>query len=531
MSDVSRFAIVWTAGELPYNFVEPGYVGLMLAPSALPCDLLVWKGENVPDLSGYDALLVTVFGIGERHISQIRARYPHILIVAWPDPPVEHAFAPESWDPRYETMLAEIAQADYIAAHTPDGGEMAVYVALTGVPLVQLSTVVVTDTLRALRDVPKADYLLTTGHFWCPHYVAANVAACALVQQATGIPVVYVAETEQARDLARIAGLRADFRGRVSPKDFADLAARARVGIDLYPMHAVGRAGVLCAAVGTPCVGSNTNGGGSVFRVDPWRPDLAAAMALTLLDNPAVYASVRKAGIEVAEACYSIETLRRAVDNLINEGAAKRARSGQPWWKLAAENTPAALDAFYQHTAVLDRSYFTGRMDLYEIVADAALPYLNDGSLLVDVGCGTGELFPALRARANGMTLHLLGLDQSRHALALARAQTPDAGFRVGDFLHADALPWGAADVVTCTEVLEHQSDPATFLARLAKLTRPGGTLILTVPNGAVDTWEGHRNFWTAEAFTELLAPLGGVTVEHIRDGQTLLAVVTLGVR
>ncbi len=97
---------------------------------------------------------------------------------------------------------------------------------------------------------------------------------------------------------------------------------------------------------------------------------------------------------------------------------------------------------------------------------------------LLDVGCAEGT-FLALAAREAGYEVS--GVEISAEAAARARAAS-------GAPVHAGTLadlprPERPYDVVTLWDVLEHTTDPAEVLARVAGVLRPGGILALTVPD------------------------------------------------
>ncbi|MFN8601237.1 MAG: class I SAM-dependent methyltransferase [Candidatus Binatia bacterium] len=95
---------------------------------------------------------------------------------------------------------------------------------------------------------------------------------------------------------------------------------------------------------------------------------------------------------------------------------------------------------------------------------------------LLDIGCGCGELVRAL-AR-DGWTTQ--GTASSEADAALARANGIDVV--VGD---VDELPDElAAGVVTMFHVVEHTPNLSRTLAKLDRLVRPGGYLVLEYPNG-----------------------------------------------
>lgn len=107
------------------------------------------------------------------------------------------------------------------------------------------------------------------------------------------------------------------------------------------------------------------------------------------------------------------------------------------------------------------------------------------GTRLLDVGCGSGLTFHPFGRRYSLLWLSRRGVaaegvEPDPRACAAARA----AGLKVveGTLLGAD-LPRGAYDVVRFNHSLEHTHDPAAYLARARELLKPGGLLVVSVPN------------------------------------------------
>lgn len=104
---------------------------------------------------------------------------------------------------------------------------------------------------------------------------------------------------------------------------------------------------------------------------------------------------------------------------------------------------------------------------------------------VADLGCGSGMILCDVLALKPGWRGH--GLDISPAAVNYARRLAAHKGtgeradFRVGDIAR---LPFetNALDLVIASEVVEHLPEPERVIAEIARVLRPGGQLILTMP-------------------------------------------------
>lgn len=96
--------------------------------------------------------------------------------------------------------------------------------------------------------------------------------------------------------------------------------------------------------------------------------------------------------------------------------------------------------------------------------------------LLVDVGCGRGDLRRLTRPRFS----HCIGLDAVKYD-----GLPEDVDFQRADLNARLPLPDGCADAVAAVEVIEHLENPRAFCRELARITRPGGCVVITTPNQA----------------------------------------------
>jgi len=108
------------------------------------------------------------------------------------------------------------------------------------------------------------------------------------------------------------------------------------------------------------------------------------------------------------------------------------------------------------------------------------IPFHGEGRLL-DFGCGDGTFLRRMAAIGWQPT----GLDFGERAVAAVRASGIPA--LQGTLPHPDLAPAGF-DVITMRHAQEHVPDPRPVLTAALQLLRPGGLLIIQVPNFA--SWE-----------------------------------------
>jgi 2-polyprenyl-3-methyl-5-hydroxy-6-metoxy-1,4-benzoquinol methylase len=94
---------------------------------------------------------------------------------------------------------------------------------------------------------------------------------------------------------------------------------------------------------------------------------------------------------------------------------------------------------------------------------------------LVDIGCGSGALYGAIRTHVSSYT----GIDAVRY----------DGFPETFEFIQVDLdgaawpVPEASADVVTAVEVIEHLENPWAFMRQIAAVLKPRGLACITTPN------------------------------------------------
>jgi SAM-dependent methyltransferase len=156
--------------------------------------------------------------------------------------------------------------------------------------------------------------------------------------------------------------------------------------------------------------------------------------------------------------------------------------------------------------------WFTARNRLIAWALDRHAPTARS---FLDLGCGTGLVMAALQAHRPH--LELTGVEPTAEALQHASRRVPEARLVVASARSLGAV--NAFDAVGAFDVLEHLEDDAEAVRALHEATRPGGVLLVTVPQhpwlwSPVDAASGHKRRYTRRTLRATLQQGGWHRIE-----------------
>lgn len=186
--------------------------------------------------------------------------------------------------------------------------------------------------------------------------------------------------------------------------------------------------------------------------------------------------------------------------------------------QVIVDNALESFDEYWANEGLVSEYLVAARKDFYYEVLSACEPYLCGNT--VDVGCGPGFVSQILSSSQNIKTVY--GIDFSLTSIKRCRQDVPAGHFFVGDIYRMSCQD-GAFDSVMCMETLEHLEQPARALAELFRVCKVGGHVVITIPNGAIDEYVGHINFWTEQEFRALLSGERITKFQYCAEGRAML--------
>jgi SAM-dependent methyltransferase len=180
-------------------------------------------------------------------------------------------------------------------------------------------------------------------------------------------------------------------------------------------------------------------------------------------------------------------------------------------------------DAFYQHLQQTGLYYLEEKWEYNK----AASLIANDKSVL-EIGSGAGNFMRKLKARKQAK---LCGLELNTQQVDLAKKDGLDV---INETIESFAARSpGSFDVAIALQVLEHVADVRSFIAASLEALKPGGQLIICVPNNnpylyrhdfyhTLNLPPHHAGLWDRRSFEKLSRffpmRLNGVFVESLSD-------------
>lgn len=110
---------------------------------------------------------------------------------------------------------------------------------------------------------------------------------------------------------------------------------------------------------------------------------------------------------------------------------------------------------------------------------------------LLDIGCGVGDFL--LQVKKLGW--EVMGIEPSEQASNIAQSRLGFAPLKPMDY---EKLPDHSFDVITMWHVLEHVDDLKSQTKELNRLLRPGGRLIIALPNYQSFDCQYYSDKWAA---------------------------------
>lgn len=181
------------------------------------------------------------------------------------------------------------------------------------------------------------------------------------------------------------------------------------------------------------------------------------------------------------------------------------ATSGDDSWTCSAcGHSPAVIDGFTAFAPALAATNTGFRSDYFADLADleagsfwfrarsalitwAIGTYLPAPRHVLEIGCGTGFVLSGIRSAFP--SADLAGSEIFTAGLAFAAARVPSARFYQMD---ARRIPFREEfDVIGAFDVIEHIAEDEAVLAEVAEALRPGGGVLITVPQ--------HPALWSAQ--------------------------------
>jgi ubiquinone/menaquinone biosynthesis C-methylase UbiE len=153
---------------------------------------------------------------------------------------------------------------------------------------------------------------------------------------------------------------------------------------------------------------------------------------------------------------------------------------------IAEDKTLITIEAYDNNaTSFADRFM---DLKLYKKSFDLLLTKISDGDIVLDLGCGPGNVCKYLLSKNQTLSLH--GIDMSKEMLKIARQNAPSAKFEELDIRKIECISEDSFDVVIAAFCLPflYDNEAEMMIEKISRILKNHGRLYLSTMIGT-----GHR--------------------------------------
>jgi predicted TPR repeat methyltransferase len=158
-------------------------------------------------------------------------------------------------------------------------------------------------------------------------------------------------------------------------------------------------------------------------------------------------------------------------------------------WLLQGTTDPREVaDRYDEWAESYDHDLVSWSYQAPAVVAETVVTRQPDARSVLDVGCGTGLVGKALRAR--GCAARIVGLDISQASLRIAQQTGAYDALERADLQQPFDVEDHGVDALVCAGVMTYLPDVETVWREFARVVRSGGIVVATQRE---DLWEPRK--------------------------------------
>ena len=189
---------------------------------------------------------------------------------------------------------------------------------------------------------------------------------------------------------------------------------------------------------------------------------------------------------------------------------------------MTIDNQTQSYDNFWKNDKMLEHYLDKSRLEFFRSVFNISSKYLK--GKIIDIGCGSGDFLKIIYDH-HALDCKIHGIDFSNTSIQRCKKIIPDGNFSVKNIYHLD-IGNNVFDAVICMEVLEHLEKPEIAFREIRRICKNDGIIIITIPNGYLDDYVGHVNFWGKKEFNDFIGNIELIDFHYLENKLSMLFIL-----